>query len=201
MTETNHIASQQEEASSGAVRLSEQDERDIADRAATSVRGHEDNRRSEAVLARWEEHVHADAALHGGLVPAKISHMDREVTVRLRDEPAPRTPPSDTETELNALIAECRYLMRDVACASARLTYDPDDRIRFLGSAQSMALAAAEVGKMVAKLRGASAKTPQFEERRQRITVEHVATQARSGSIKYARGEGGTEILPESSHQ
>ena len=123
--------------------------------ARVKVRGTKDNDATEEVLSVWEKGVQADAAANGGVVPPKISGRSENATVRLKDEPHPLPPPGDTETELNGLIAECRYLMREIAFNSARLTYDPDDRIRFLSAAQSMALTAAKVGKTVAQLRGA----------------------------------------------
>lgn len=155
--------------------LSEQDERDVRDRAATSVRGTADNCATDATLTRWEAHVHADAALHGGVVPPKVALSNREVVARLSAEPAPLAPPADTETELNGLIAECRYLMREIAFNSARLTYDPDDRVRFLASAQSMALAAAKVGRTVAQLRGAGGGT-RVETKRCELVYRHEHT-------------------------
>ncbi len=171
-----------------------------ADLARVKVRGERDDEARHEALARWESFVAADAAANGGMVTPRARPINSNV-VRLLDPPQPLPSPSDTEAELNGLIAECRYLIREVACASARLTYDPDDRVRFLASAQSMTLAAAEVGKMVAKLRAASAKTPHLEERRQRITVEHVQSTTQP-AIKYAsRGEGGTQISADSSHQ
>ena len=168
---------------------------DRAKCARVKVRGTKDNNATEEMLSVWEKGVQTDAAVNGGVVPPKVSGRSENVAVRLKDEPGALPPTGDTETELNGLIAECRFLMREIAFNSARLTYDPDDRIRFLSAAQSMALTAAKVGKTVAQLRSAGAE-PQTGEFRQRITVEHVqSTPARN------RGEGGTRKILDSANQ
>ena len=128
---------------------------DRAKCARVKVRGTKDNDATEERLTIWEKGVQTDAAANGGVVPPKSSGRSDNVVVRLKDESGALPPPGDTETELNGLIAECRFLMREIAFNSARLTYDPDDRIRFLSAAQSMALTAAKIGKTVAQLRGA----------------------------------------------
>jgi hypothetical protein len=130
----------------------ESDNPSAEDMARVKVRGTNDDEKFHDEFAAWESAVAADAAANGGVVTPKSRPLGNRV-VRLLSEPAVLAPPSDTETELNRLIAECRYLIHEVACTSARLTYDPDDRIRFLASAQSMVLTAAKVGRTVAQLR------------------------------------------------
>jgi hypothetical protein len=146
---------------------------DPAKCARVKVRGTKDNDATEEVLSVWERGVHADAAVNGGVVPPKVSGRSENAAVRLKDEPGPLPPPGDTETELNGLIAECRFLMREIAFNSARLTYDPDDRIRFLSAAQSMALTAAKIGKTVAQLRGAGGASA-VETHRHEMIYTHV---------------------------
>lgn len=161
--------------------------------ARVTVRGTKDNEKVEADLREWESAVLADAKDNDGLLPPKtFFRSNSDMVVRLTEDPPPLPAPLDTETELNGLIAECRFLMREVAFNSARLTYDPDDRIRFLSSAESLATTAAKIGGTVAKLRAASHAPSRQEERRQRITVEHVQIGPR---------EGGTPSFPESENQ
>jgi hypothetical protein len=99
-----------------------------------------------------------------------------------RAEPLPplAPPPSlpcaaaDTETLLNGLIEECRYLLREVAFNSARLTADADDRIRFLSSAESLAMTGAKIADTVARLPANG--SARIEERRHRVIYEHAQT-------------------------
>ena len=160
-----------------------------------TVRGTQDDEKTDAELQAWEAAVRADAAENGGIVPPEVSALCHGRTVRLRDAKPDLPPPSDTETELNGLIAECRFLMREVAYTSACLTYDPGDRIQFLNAAQSMAMTAARIGKTVAQLRTAGTPPPSGETR-QRITVEHLHP-----SLRKPRGEGGRRQSAESGKQ
>lgn len=70
---------------------------------------------------------------------------------------APRAPDAallaDTETLLNALIAECHFLMREVAFRTMCDSKDPVDRLRFLDVTMGMIRAGATVGDSVARLR------------------------------------------------
>ena len=93
----------------------------------------------------------------------------------------PASPPDDTETELAAMIAECRHFMHGVAFESARMTPSVADRLQFIGSACRLAEASAKVGKSVAGLR--SGRETNVREVVQRIRVED--TRGREG-----RGEG-----------
>jgi hypothetical protein len=152
------------------------------DYGRVKVRGTKNDSETEDILRAFEKTVKADAAVNGGVVPPKASFKyDDKTIVRLTDDAPPPPAASDTETELNGLIAECRYLMREIAFNSARLTYDADDRIRFLASAQGLALTASKIGRTVAQIRAAGATPPPMEERRQRITVEHVQIGPRGG--------------------
>jgi hypothetical protein len=151
---------------------------DEAALARVKVRGTDDDEVTETTLARWEAAVRTDAKVNGGIVPPKSSGDGRHDAVRLFTEKT-LPPPADTETELNGLIAECRFLMREVAYTSACLTYDPEDRIRYMTSAQNMALTGAKVGDTVAKLRTGVA--PAVETRRHELVYTHVqASQLRA---------------------
>jgi len=101
---------------------------------------------------------------------------------RLADQPALPSSACDTETLLNGLIEECRYLLREVAFNSARLTPNVDDRVRFLSSAESLAMTGAKIADTVVRLRGGS----NVQEHLQRVVVEHVQRAATEGE-----GEGG----------
>jgi len=59
----------------------------------------------------------------------------------------------DTEYLLNGLIAECHYMMRELALPSAALTREGDLRMRFISSAMDLARTGASVAKAIAKLR------------------------------------------------
>ncbi|GAA0550596.1 hypothetical protein FHS83_001263 [Rhizomicrobium palustre] len=129
------------------------------------VRGTSNNQRLESELSAWEAEVRADAAASGGAVPPESSDLSPKRTPRLLPlSKAPITPPGDTETELNGLIAECRFLMREVAFTSACLTYDPNDRIRYLTAAQGLASTAALLADSVGRLR--AGPVPKIETRR-----------------------------------
>ncbi|MDR3527337.1 MAG: hypothetical protein P4L57_08650 [Rhizomicrobium sp.] len=154
---------------------------DAAACARIQIRGTADDAAAETKQARWERDVRTDAAANGGMVPPYASGQGHSKAVRLfASKPLPT--PADTETELNGLIAECRFLMREVAFVSACLTYDPEDRIRYMTSAQNMALTGAKVGDTVAKLRGGG--EPAVETRRHELVYTHVqASQLRRSQI------------------
>ena len=148
----------------------------------------------ESKIRAWEEQMRQYADKNGGLVPPKpspkpyktqrqprLANPAAESAAPARDGPLP-----DTETLQNALIEECRFLMREVAFHSMRLTPDADDRLRFMSAAESLAVTGAKVGETVAKLRGGNGVV---EERRQRILVEHIQTIA--APQLSAGGEGG----------
>jgi hypothetical protein len=88
---------------------------------------------------------------------------------RLADQPALPSSACDTETLLNGLIEECRFLLREVAFNSARLTPNVDDRVRFLSSAESLAMTGAKIADTVVRLRAGSSA----EEHRHRVIYEH----------------------------
>lgn len=132
------------------------------------VRGTDNDGKLEAELSAWEAKVRADAVACGGAVPPESSDYSEKRTPRLLPLPtAPMAPASDTETELNGLIAECRFLMREVAFTSACLTYDPNDRIRYLTAAQGLASTAALLADSVGRLR--AGPTPKIETRRHEL--------------------------------
>jgi hypothetical protein len=158
-----------------------------AERVPSSVNPAEDElsteQNEESKIRAWEEQMRQYADKNGGLVPPKPSPKPYKAQrqPRLADPAAERAVPArdgplpDTETLLNALIEECRFLMREVAFHSMRLTSVADDRLRFMSAAESLAVTGAKVGETVAKLRGGNCVV---EERRQRILVEHVQTVA-----------------------
>ncbi len=133
------------------------------------IRGTADDAANEAKQARWEADVRTDAAANGGMVPPKVSGEGRHGAVRLVPAKAPPQP-RDTESALNGLIAECHFLMHEIAYHAACLTYDPVDRISYLTAAQNLALTGAKVGETVAKLRTGVA----VETRRHELVYTHV---------------------------
>ena len=94
----------------------------------------------------------------------QVPQMDGPVRYR-----RPASPPDDAETELAAVIAECRYFMRGVAFESARMTPSVADRLNFIASACRLAEASAKVGKSAAGLRGRESNVREVV---QRIRVE-----------------------------
>lgn len=138
------------------------------------MRGTDDDVARDAELSEWEKFMRIDAAVNGGVVPPASTRPYKERAVRLLDSPPPLPSSGSTENELNALITECRYLMHEVAFNSARLTYSPEDRIRYMAAAESMAIAAAKVGETVGKLRD-SAVAPPVETRRHELIYIHAS--------------------------
>jgi hypothetical protein len=136
-------------------------------------------------ITKWETAVRAEADQHGGVLPPEEpGYLDPgRRLVRLEDGAVPLSS-SDTETLLNGLIGDCRMLIRDIALQTARLTPDPDIRLRALASAQSLALAGARVGKTAAALK-ASQKAA-VNETRYRMIIEDTRIEGRGGE-----GEGG----------
>jgi hypothetical protein len=123
-------------------------------------------------ILQWERDMEAEAAAHGGILPPDIPpyFSPNNRLVRLPDVKAP-APSADTEIILNGLIEDCRMLIREVAFHTARLTPDPDIRLRALTTAQTLAVAGATVGKTIAAIR--TRKSEQAETRH-RMIVEHV---------------------------
>ena len=79
-----------------------------------------------------------------------------------------------TEAQLQALIAECHQIIRDVVVPSAHATDDDDERRRYIDSAVQLVRIAASAGDTVARLRGGTT-----QETRQRIVVERIETIAK----------------------
>lgn len=174
--------------------------REMAAREGHWAREERREAREDDLRRHWEENYVADVEKRGGLAalipdppPARGSLLgpppDREhrplPQVPQTDGPAryrkPASPPDDTETELAAMIAECRHFMRGVAFESARMTPSVADRLRFIEHACRLAEASAKVGKSVAGLRGG--RETNVREVVQRIRVEDT----RRGE---GRGEG-----------
>jgi hypothetical protein len=74
----------------------------------------------------------------------------------------------DAETELTAIVAECRYFMRELAFESARLTPDARDRVSFIDSARMLAETSAQVGKSIASVRNPLLAEPDEKKRARR---------------------------------
>lgn len=129
---------------------------------------------SEDEVREWETAVKAEADRHSGVVLQRLGpfYEDDNRLVRLPDVKAAPSP-ADTETLLNGLIEDCRFLIREVAFHSARLTPDPNDRLRFLSSAESLASTGAKIATAIATLR-AGPKPEPVSENRYRMIVEHV---------------------------
>jgi len=152
--------------------------------------------REDDLRRHWDEAYIADVEKRGGLAalipdpppPARGYGLspppDREhrplPQVPQTDGPAryrkPASPPDDAETELAAVIAECRHFMRGVAFESARMTPSVADRLSFIQGACRLAEASAKVGKSAAGLRG---RETNVREVVQRIRVED--TRGREG--------------------
>ena len=113
----------------------------------------------------WEEARVAHIDSCGGLAPLThdlppmdtgrfpLPRMAKPAEDRAPRYVRPDAPPDDAETELTAIIAECRYFMRGLAFESARLTPDAGDRFGFIDRACKLAETGAKVGKSVARLR------------------------------------------------
>lgn len=145
-------------------------------------------------VEEWEGAMRAEAAKNDGTLPTRLGGFfdDNKRLVRLPDTARP-SPGLDTEALLNGLIDDCRFLIKEVVFHSARLTPDANDRLRFLASAETLAITAAKVGGTIAELRG---NKPSAEaESRYRMIVEHVESAsvrpvpARKGGGRRRRGK------------
>ena len=143
--------------------------------------GRRDELINEASLSAWEKERLADAETREArLVPFD----DREPYKYCVDQRVPRVAPpkektarryephadvpDDAETELTAVIAECRYFMREMAFESARTTPIASDRLRFIESARTLAETSAAVGKSIAPLRNPALIEPEEKKKRAR---------------------------------
>jgi hypothetical protein len=77
-----------------------------------------------------------------------------------------------TETQLNALIGECHFYMREVIYRFALQGGESHDRMQYLDRAMRFAETGAKIADSVARLRGGGA----VSETRQRLIVERVHT-------------------------
>jgi len=143
--------------------------------------------REDDLRRNWEEAYTADVEKRGGLAalkqepppPPRGSFLtpppEREhwplPQVPQTDGPARyrRPPPGEIETELAAMIAECRHFMRGVAFESARMTPSVGDRLNFITHACRLAEASAKIGKSAAGLHGRESNVREVV---QRIRVE-----------------------------
>ncbi len=143
--------------------------------------GKRDELIKEASLSAWEKEHLADAeGREARLVPID----DRDPYKYRVDERVPRMAPpkekrarryepladvpDDAEIELTAVIAECRYLMREMAFESARTTPIASDRLKFIESARTLAETSAAVGKSIAPLRNPALIEPEEKKKRAR---------------------------------
>jgi hypothetical protein len=78
----------------------------------------------------------------------------------------------DTEYLLNGLIAECHYMMRELALPTAARTTQADQRVQFISVAIDLAQTGASVGKAVAKLRAAGQMSEPQQSGRGRVSTE-----------------------------
>jgi hypothetical protein len=122
-----------------------------------SLRACEKERLAEAGEARLAPLMPRDPFGSGLRPPVPRLAKPKEKSVRRYEPPADA--PDDAETELTAVIAECRYFMREMAFESARLTPDANNRLSFIESARNLAETSAAIGKSLAGLRH-----PQFAE-------------------------------------
>ena len=90
--------------------------------------------------------------------------------MRLQENPDSKTGTADSESLLNALLGDCHTLIREVAFQTARLTPDPDIRLRSLTAAQTLLMAGAKVGEAVATVK--ASQKPRAEETRHRMIIE-----------------------------
>lgn len=135
----------------------------------------------DASLRAWEKERLADAE---GREARLVPFDDREPYKYCVDQRVPRVAPpkektarryephadvmDDAETELTAVIAECRYFMREMAFESARTTPIASDRLRFIESARTLAETSAAVGKSIASVRNPLAAEPEDKKRARR---------------------------------
>jgi hypothetical protein len=143
--------------------------------------GRRDELIKEASLNAWEKERLADAEGR----EARLAPFDNRDPYEYRvDQRVPRVAPpkektarrygphtdalDDAETELTAVIAECRYLMREMAFESARTTPIASDRLRFIESARTLAETSAAVGKSIAPLRNPALIEPEEKKKRAR---------------------------------
>jgi hypothetical protein len=135
----------------------------------------------EAALRAWEKERLADAETREArLVPLVerdlFAGAEKPAVPRLakpKEKTARRYTPltdalDDAETELTAVIAECRYFMREMAFESARLTPDTRDRLSFIECARSLAETSAKVGHSVATVRNPALIEPEEKKKRAR---------------------------------
>ena len=135
----------------------------------------------EASLRAWEKERLADAeGREARLVPLKKPDPFRGGVrpqlprmAKPKEKSARRYEPhtdalDDAETELTAVIAECRYFMREMAFESARLTPEANDRLSFIDSARKLAETSAQVGKSIASVRHPLLAEPEEKNRARR---------------------------------
>lgn len=135
----------------------------------------------EAALRAWEKQRLADAESR----EARLMPFDDRNPYEYRvDKRVPRVAPpkaktasryepytealDEAETELTAVIAECRYFMREMVFESARTTPIASDRISFIESARSLAEVSAKVGHSIGVVRNPLLAEPDEKKKRAR---------------------------------
>jgi hypothetical protein len=140
----------------------------------------QDQQIKDASLSAWEKERLADAEGRearlaplekrdpfAGPHPAPVPRLTpKEKTARRYERVADE--PDDAEIELAAMIAECRYFMREIVFESARLTPDAGDRLSFIDSARKLAETSALVGRSIAPLRNPALIEPEEPKKRAR---------------------------------
>jgi hypothetical protein len=144
-------------------------------------KGRQDEIIRDASLRAWEKERLADAEARearlaplvkrdpfcGGMKP-QVPRMAQPKEKSARRYEPHTDALDDAETELTAVIAECRYFMREMAFESARLTPDTNDRLSFIDSARKLAETSAAVGKSIASVRHPSLVEPEERKRARR---------------------------------
>ncbi len=87
--------------------------------------------------------------------------------------PAPNESPDATEALLQALIAQCHQIIREVVVPHAEAAQTINDRLRYLDQVSHLVRNATAIGDTVARLRGGTT-----QETRQRIVVERIEKSA-----------------------
>ncbi len=106
--------------------------------------------------------------LHAHLVPRRAP-ADLDLPARMTPKPRPeRKFEDDTENMLNEMIADCQFLMREVAYRCIAQASDPADRSEFLGRALDCALTGTKIADSIARLRA----VPLDEDRKIAIMLE-----------------------------
>ena len=110
----------------------------------------------------------APPLLHAHLAP-RIVPANLDLPARMTPKRRPeRKFEDDTENMLNEMIADCQFLMREVAYRCIAQASDPADRSEFLGRALDCAAVGAKIADSISRLRA----VPLDEDRKMAIMLE-----------------------------